>query len=148
MNTDTRQPGTSHPHPAPQRHDVNRWWMWVCLALPPAVWFLQLTLANVLTSQACFPADMPLQQPRMNVVPWVVGCDLVVLVAALAGGFVGWRNWQRTAGEKPGGGHHLLESGDGRTRFMAMSGMLTSGIVLVASIYALLSHLTVPWCGT
>ena len=148
MNAEAREPSTSHPHPAPHRERLSSRWMWFCLVLPPAVWFLQLTIDNVLTSQACYPGDVPLQQPRLHVLPWVIGCDVVVLVVAVIGGFIGWRNWQRTAEEKPGGSHHLLESGDGRTRFMAMAGVLTSGIVLVASLYALFSHLTVGWCGT
>jgi hypothetical protein len=42
---------------------------------------------------------------------------------------------------------HLLESGDGRTRFMSMSGMLVSGMVLLAVIYSGISHFALTGCG-
>lgn len=149
MNQDTVQDQrASHPHPAPKRHSVGRWWMGVCLALPPIVWFIQLSIDEIVSSQACYPDGTPLLQPQIAAFPVMITADVVLLIVAAIGILVGWRNWRRTADEKPGGGSHLIESGSGRTRFMAMSGVLTSGLVFIAGLYALLAHLSVAWCGT
>jgi hypothetical protein len=57
------------------------------------------------------------------------------IVLAIVGGLVAWRSWRRTREERPGSAHHLLDRGDGRTRFMAMCGILTSVLFLVALVF-------------
>jgi cytochrome c oxidase subunit 3 len=81
------------------------------------------------------------------VMPGVLAVDAAALAATAIAGFVAWRNWRRTSGEKAGGGQGLLESGDGRTRFMAMAGMLTCGVIGVAILYIGMCHAALPECG-
>jgi hypothetical protein len=62
-------------------------------------------------------------------------------------GLISWRNWQRAGAEKAGSAHHLLEGGDGRTRFMSMVGMISSGLFLLAVIFALTAFYLVAGCN-
>jgi hypothetical protein len=60
---------------------------------------------------------------------------------------VSWRNWQISGAEKAGSALHLLEGGDGRTRFMAMVGMISSGLFLLAVFAALAAFYLVVGCN-
>jgi hypothetical protein len=121
--------------------------MWLGLFLAPAAWFAQLTVDTFAISQGCFPKDVPLAAPLAPVMPFVYGADIVALALAVVAVLVAFANWRKTREERPGREHHLIESGDGRTRFMSMSGMLVSGIVLVAVVYAGVAHLMLSGCG-
>jgi hypothetical protein len=68
--------------------------------------------------------------------------------------FVAWRSWSRTreenqgssgAGDAHGPAAALLETGEGRTRFMALAGVLTSGgFLLLTAVHALTIFLVGP----
>ncbi|MEJ8838827.1 hypothetical protein [Ramlibacter sp. AN1133] len=135
-------------HPAPHRHVVSPFLVWACLLAPPTAWFVQLAVEEVISSRACFPQDVPLAAARLAVTPLLAACDATAMAIAAVAALVAWRNWRQTAREKPGGGKGLMESGDGRTRFMSMAGVLTSGLILLAASYALASHLALSGCGT
>jgi hypothetical protein len=68
---------------------------------------------------------------------------LLSLVALIAS----WRVWQRTANEHQGSHHELLEVGEGRTRFMAMSGLIVSSIFLLNVLLNTVSFLFTAPCG-
>jgi hypothetical protein len=148
MNSPAAAPATAmNQHPAPHRERISTWSMWLAIFLAPAGWFLQLAVDTFAISQGCFPKDQPLGTPIAPIEPFVHGADLLALVLGLLAGFIALSNWRKTREEKPGHEHHLIESGDGRTRFMSMSGMLVSGMVLLAVIYSGLSHFALTGCG-
>jgi hypothetical protein len=69
--------------------------------------------------------------------------SLAAILVCLAGVAVSWRDWMRTRDEHHSrsgkAGEHgqpaaLLETGEGRTRFMALSGVLTSATFLIVVI--------------
>jgi len=79
---------------------------------------------------------------------WILlAISIVGIVFAIAGGVVAWQSWRRTFNEHPGSAHHLLDRGEGRTRFMAMCGMLTSAVFLLALIFGTAAFFLVPLCG-
>jgi hypothetical protein len=143
----SKPPAGEAEHPAPHRHEVSSFLVWACLLAPPIAWFVQLAVEEVLASQACYPRDTPLVDARLAVTPLLAACDATVMAIAAVAVLLAWRNWRQTAREKPGGGRQLMESGDGRTRFMSMAGVLVSGLILLAATYALASHLTLTGCG-
>ena len=73
--------------------------------------------------------------------------EAVAVVIGIAAGLVAFANWRRSRDEKPGDAHQLLGSGDGRTRFMAMAGMMTSLLFLIGIALAALNLVAVPPCG-
>ncbi len=136
------------PHPSPHRGRVGRWTTWFAILGAPLAWNLQLLINATLVSHGCYPHDVPLATPLWHHLGTVsASVEAVALAICIAAGVAGWRNWSRTRDEKQGDLHHVVESGDGRTRFMALVGMMTSALFLVATAFATLNLAAVPQCG-
>lgn len=135
-------------HPSPQRSRVGRVATWFALLGAALAWSLQELINVSLAGHACYPHDLPLAAPLwpdlVVIAAWVEAAAILICIAA---GVVGFLNWRRSRGEKPGGAHEVLGGGDGRTRFLAMSSMLTSGLFLVATVFATLYLAVVTPCG-
>lgn len=145
-------------HPAPERSRVALAGLWFGFLAGPAAWTAQTLVDTALTSHGCFPRLVPLSSPTLGGlrgVLFVVG--VVAIALCVAGGLVSWRDWMRTRDE-----HHsrsgkaaqhgqpaaLLETGEGRTRFMALSGLLTSVTFLIVVIAHTASIFLVSPCQT
>lgn len=148
MNAAAPSGSQDFEHPAPQRANASLLALWTALALGPAAWFLQLAIETPLLSSACYPHDVPFVGALPDVRPVILWVDVVALAIVGFSAFVAWRTWRRTAGEKTGDGHRLMASGDGRTRFMAMSGLIANGMVGMAMVYTVLTHALLRGCGT
>ena len=99
-------------------------------------------------SHACYPQDVPLRTPfiaHVSLILAVIG--IVAIVIALAAVAVSVRNWRATREEKGGGHHTLLDTGDGRTRFMALAGALVSGVFFFNCVLNAAALLFVTSCG-
>ncbi len=149
-STASREPSASErqQHPSPHRHRVSRWAVWFGLLGAPLAWGLQELVNVSLAGYACYPHDVPLAMPLWTnlkaVSLWVEAAAFIICIAALIVAVVSWR---RTRDEKPGDAHQLLGSGDGRTRFMAMAGMMTSTLFLIGTALAALNLVGIPPCG-
>ncbi len=142
------QSAHGQPHPSPHRARVRGWSLWFAIVGAPLAWVMQLTVNSVLAGNACYPHDVPLAQPAWPDLLWLSGAvEVVALLVCVAAGATAWRNWRRSSAEVPGGARELVASGDGRTRFMAMVGMLCSGLFLVATTIAFGFMGTVPPCA-
>jgi hypothetical protein len=135
-------------HPAPGRHAVSPGALWFGLFGAPAAWSVQLMANYALTAHGCFPGSEPRATPYFGGLSTLV---LVISAAALAvaaaAGGAAWRSWRTTRAEHPGGHEHLLETGAGRTRFMALAGLLLSGLFLLGVVMAAIPLFLVPPCG-
>jgi len=135
-------------HPAPHRARVGLAALLFGIVAAPAAWNAQILLSVALSGHACYPRDKPLAAPLWsNLEPILLTINIVSIAIAVMGGIVAWRSWLQTRAERPGSGHHLLESGDGRTRFMAMCGILISALFLLALIFGSGVVFMVPPCG-
>lgn len=148
MNADTAPDAMRRgEHPSPHRAHASQLTLWLGLALAPAAWYLELAIDTPLLSQACYPRDIALGGSLPMLMPIVLAVDVATLLVAAFAGFLAWRNWRRTSGEKAGGGGRLFSSGDGRTRFMSMAGMITCGVIFLAVLYTVMTHVLLPECG-
>jgi hypothetical protein len=137
-------------HPAPHRDRVRLIALLFGLAAGPAAWIGQMLLGYGLSSYACYPSD----EPRLTSPPpgwsgehiWLLVINLAGLALTVVGFLVAWGNWRRTRAEKPGKAHRLLETGEGRARFLALSGMLACGVFAVAILANTWMGLGVPAC--
>lgn len=136
------------PHPSPHRGRVGRWSIWFGIIGAPLAWNLQLLVNASLVSHGCYPHDVPLASPIWSDLRTVTtAVDAVAVAICIAAGIAAWLSWRRSRDEKPGTARHLVGNGDGRTRFMAMSGMMTSALFLMVTGVSAVTLAAVPACG-
>ena len=135
-------PTASHPtpdagYPAPHRGQVSRLALWTGIFGGPLFWGVQLLVGYGLVAHNCYPEAIPHHRP---VFAGTHGAVLLVSVVALAGtlgaGLVALRSWRATSDERGGQATHLLHNAEGRTRFMAMAGLIMSGLFLLGVLTA------------
>ena len=122
-----------HAHAAPHRGRVPLWALWAGLFGGPLLWSVQLLANYAFVAHSCYPTSMPRTTPTFGGV-WglALGISIVALVGTAAAGLVALRSWRATRDEKAGAAASLLDTAEGRTRFMAMTGLVLSGIFLLA----------------
>jgi len=131
FSPDPPSPGHA-PHPAPQRHHTAGWRVAAGLGGAPAAWVIVMTLSAIWPGCSGRP-------------PLAVASFVAVLAAAACGGlaFIAWR---KIRAEASGGEARALDVGEGRARFLAMLGMLSSGLFGIASLYTALAAILVSSC--
>ena len=135
-------------HPSPHRHHVGIWTLWFAIFGAPAAWSLQELTDAAVAGHACFPYFRPLVSPNFSALSLVVVVvGIGALLIAIAAWFVGWGAWRSTSNEHEGSHHALLEVGEGRTRFMAISGLIVSSIFILAVLLNTISFLFTAPCG-
>jgi hypothetical protein len=135
-------------HPAPQRDKVSLLALGFGLAAAPLAWAAQTIIGYALSSHACFPGDSPRSMPLFaGAGQFAITINLIAIAIAVLAAATAYRSWRATRDEDDGRLRHLVEIGEGRTRFLALCGMLTSVGFLVAMIFASLAILLVPLCG-
>ena len=115
----------------------------------PFAWTGQLLVSYGLTSYACYPGPTP----RDALLPgwWLLSPGLTVLGVAslgiaLAALVASWRTYARTRAEMQGRMNDLLDVGEGRSRFLALCGLLTSGAFAVVIVFDTVSLYLLPPC--
>jgi hypothetical protein len=136
MNTST-QTSTQIQHPAPHRARASFGWLLFGIFAAPFAWNVQLLVGSAVSGHICYPGDKPLMAPLWDGqrVTLLV-TDLAGIVLAVIALLVSLGIWSKVRREREGSSHRLLDVGEGRTRFMAMAGILTSGLFLLALIGA------------
>jgi hypothetical protein len=141
-------PGLTH-HPAPKRHAMRAHEGFFALFGGPLAWFLQLNVGFALASQPCFRDGERTLAPPWNpdwtwssmIAATVVGCAIALLATLIS-----WRAYARTADEEAGDHRHVLEAGSGRTRFLALWGVLLGAGAAIAIALTIVAFLVLPRC--
>lgn len=106
--------------------------LWVGFLAGPVAWAVQLLTVFTLTAWRCDGGPA-----------WVLHlASLVCLLAAAGGGYLAWRDW-RTVGGWPGGSDEVTA---GRTRLMAVLGMMTGALFAVVILAQWVAVIVLP-CG-
>jgi hypothetical protein len=138
----------SAAHPAPAEHRVALAALWFGLFGAPTIWSIQLMLNYALVAHACYPASEPLSAPVFGGLRGtVIAASVVALAIALSAAATAWRSWSATRHEHHGGEEALLEVGEGRTRFMALAGLLVSGLFILGVIMNSIPLFIIQPCG-
>jgi len=147
--------GAREEHPAPARQLVSRGAIWFGLVGGPAAWSVQ-TLVNLpVASHGCFPRLYPLATADgYNVQGIAFVVSIAALIVCLTALLIASRSWRRTREEQHDASGEAnrhsaqvsaLETGEGRTRFMALAGLLTSGtFTLVSAVHLVTVFLVGP----
>ena len=144
MTADIR---ASDGHPSPHRDRVGLFNQLYGLVAAPAAWLASQIANSVLGQEACFPGTEPLAAPAFGGVHAIQAAILVgALLISASGAAVALRTWRSTRGEQAGDQHVLLAIGEGRSRFMAFAGVLTSLGFLLASLFSAPAVILVGTC--
>jgi len=128
-------------HPAPQRRQVGGLAIFIGLTGAPAAW-IGVSLVNyALTSEVC-------SRSGSVGLPWAVllGLNMLGLAAAFGALWISYDGWRRTHDEQSGEQQRTLEVGEGRTRFLALCGIVTSIGFAIGIAFAILPLLLVMTC--
>ncbi len=138
------------PHPPPHPEHLNMAEMFFGVLGGPLAWYLQLCAGYALASAPCFRDGIRLAAP-LALLQWTGPAMIVtmltgVIIALLAFGVSG-RALRRTRQHAGGGPVHLLEGRAGRTRFLALWGVLLGGAFAVAAAMTAVAFMLIPRCA-
>jgi len=137
-------------HPAPHRERASTVGSAFGLLGGPLAWFVQLCAGYGLASWSCFPKDQRGVVPVVGVSwswPTMVVLLVVSVIIAVAAFFAAYRNFQQTRDEGHGDHAHLMEVGSGRTRFVALWGMMLGAGFAVATVIDAVAFVVLPRCA-
>ena len=137
-------------HPAPHKGRVPAPRLFAGLVGGPAAWVLQMLIGYASSSDACTLTQGAHGQARLagfhGEVGVLLAVNLACLAIAVAAGLTSWRDWIRTREEKPGDTQALISIGEGRTRFLALCGMISGAIFATAILFNTVGPIMVPVC--
>lgn len=137
-------------HPAPHRREAGLLALAFAVLAGPAAWSTRLLFNYGLASTTCFP-DPSQPFTRTTHPEWLrvvmLTSEAVAIVIAALGAFVAFRIWQSTRHESEGHVGRLLEVGEGRTRFLALWGLIISLAFLLMNLFDAVGLVVLPSCG-
>jgi len=68
-------------------------------------------------------------------------------VISIVGVAMSWQAWQRSRDEKPGSANHLAQLGKGRTRFLALTALVSSASFTAGLLFHVVQMWLAPLCG-
>ena len=118
------------PGPVTPRRTINMpaaGMLFFGLLAAPLAYAAVLVIWYAVAAYACYPGREMLARPLWPGFPGALAMiGSIAFVLCLAGCVISWRSWQDTREEQPGSSHALLEVGEGRSRFLAMAGILVA----------------------
>jgi hypothetical protein len=136
-------------HPAPHRHRVTIMAIFYALFAAPIFWSGDLMIDYALVSHACYPGDQPLAGPTAGfgwVWAFALAAHLVTLLLIASGAAVAVRNW-RVTGPPERHHHHLVEKGEGRTRYLSICAMGFSLFLFAVTLTMTAAMFFFPLCS-
>jgi hypothetical protein len=137
-------------HPAPKRHAMKLHESFFALFGGPLAWFMQLSVGYGLASQPCFSDGERTIAPHWFP-DWTWAAMIAVMVlacaVALLAALISWRAYARTADEAIGNHQHVMDVGSGRTRFLALWGILLGAGAALSTILTFVAFFVLPRCA-
>jgi hypothetical protein len=136
-------------HPTQHRGRVGLGMLFYGLFGAPIFWAGNLMVSYALATHACYPGHEPLARIVDGLGfawPLILGCYVVTLILCVSGFVVAFRSWWISGSESEGHGHHLIEVGEGRTRYLAIIGMAFSILFFLVTLAGALILAIVPLC--
>jgi hypothetical protein len=118
----------------------------------PTAWVLQMSLIEPIAAYACYPHQVPLPAPLWVEFSLILAIiSLVCLAAGLLSGYIAWAFWRHTddTGAAVAGTDHgqgAVADG-GQNRFLAIIGLMSSSLFIIAIIFTCCAVFLVPPCS-
>jgi len=121
--------------PAPEAREPRFLWLLFGCSVAPLFWLGQMMLGYGLTAYVCYPGDHPVRLVSAGpLFAALMIADIVALAACAMGAFASWRAWG------------LLRAGQGRNRFLALWGLMSSLWFFAAILFNVFASIMVPVC--
>jgi hypothetical protein len=134
-------------HPSPGRESTRLSTLLFGLMGAPLAWVAAQLVCSAIAQRACFPKTEPLDAAAFANTHLIQGAVLILALAiSLAAILLSLGAWRRTRAEHDGGSQTLMAIGEGRSRFMAFVGLLTSLGFSIATLFSVPAVLLVPAC--
>lgn len=132
-------------HPAPHRNRVSLPVLFASVGVPPLAWMAHLYLNYAFASASCAAASH-----REGVSAWTAlfVIDALCIAAVAVALFSARRAWRMSRAEHAGEEGDAVEVGEGRTRFLAIVGVLSGAIFIAALVFDIPVLLAVTTCGS
>jgi hypothetical protein len=113
----------------------------------PVAWGLALFALFAIASHNCFPGAAP-RPTELWDADWMLGVIAGgALVICAVAGLISYWSWRMTYKENPSASA-MIQFGEGRTRFVAIWGALTSLLFGILMVVSLIPLFVVPTCGS
>jgi hypothetical protein len=135
---------------SPDRRPILR--TLIALFGAPIAWVIQMSLSEPIAAYACYPHQVPLPAPLWVELPLILAMiSLVCLAAGLFSGYIAWAFWRQTdvTGAAVAETHHgqgAVVDG-GQNRFLAVIGLMSSSLFIIAIIFTCCAIFLVPPCS-
>lgn len=121
--------------------------LWFGILGAPMAWISLELISYILTTAVCDTNNQSaLSKHSLKVWYYLLPISVVAGIIALSAVMIAMHNWRKTRNEKSGSAHKLLEVGEGRTRFLAMFGLLSSIGFIVALLFSAITLFLMPLC--
>ena len=116
----------------------------------PGAWVTQMALTQPIAAYACYPHQFPLPAPLWPGLTAILATiGFVCLASALFSGYIALASWRSlgrypkdTLNEQPS-----IQKDEGQTRFLAMLGMMSSFVFIVAILFNTFAVLLIRSCS-
>ncbi|HEY1837347.1 MAG: hypothetical protein WBQ17_02915 [Rhizomicrobium sp.] len=134
-------------HPAPTRNRAGFYALLFGAAAAPIFWLGQMMLGYWVSALACYGGNHPTTIASGTALrSTLIVFGIVALLAVLAGAIVSWRSWRLSRDEKKGGPNVAIHVGEGRVRFLAIWGLMSSLWFFGAILFNTIATIVAPLC--
>lgn len=145
-NHGTREPAFDVGHPAPDRGKVSLWLLFFGLGGAALAWSAQIGTISALADLGC--RGGPFQTGTgWGAMQWLlVAVNVAALIVGALALWAAFRSLHRTGREAGMGSRGVMDSGEGRTRYLAIWGVWTGVLFLIAIGFNTIATVWVGLC--
>ena len=150
MDSDELIPYSLSRHPAQHRERISLWAVLYGVLASGIYWAGHLMLNFAFAVHACYPGRIPLARSDSGAGwawPLILVLDIITLLLIASAFWVSYQGWARTGNEAEGHHHHLIEKGEGRTRFLGITGMAFAVMFFFITLTDTIALAFVPLCA-
>lgn len=154
MNRAAESNSIESPVSQGRRQSRPPWLLKVLVALfgAPGAWVIQMSLSEPIAAYACYPHQAPLPAPLWVELPVILAAiSLICLAAGVFSTYVAWIFWLQAGNMKISGGGSEGSQGvvldGGQYRFLAMMGLMSSGVFVIAILFTCFAVFLVSPCS-
>jgi hypothetical protein len=139
---------TSAVHPTPYRHRSSLAELIFITFAPPLAWSAHLILNYAVASHTCFPDGTPQATPSFDGLrALLIGIDVASLAISVVVLLMAHRLWRASTAELRQAEAATVRTGEERTRFLALWGILIGLLFFVAVFFDFVGLWILPICG-